>query len=159
LDQACKIKVTNGPSVMQITLYSQCNPVMIVKFMKSILLVEDDEITGYIMQVLLREKLPYYTVAHAPCVKTAFDMLYKASTFPEIIFLDISMPELDGWDFLEYFETHFLVKNPQTKIYIFTSAITGFYSNKLKKFPFVKAAYMKPISIQKLQTILHNEDK
>ena len=63
---------------------------------KKIMVVDDEpDILSYVVQVL---ELNGYEVVKAINGKDCLDKLYKSSTSPDLILLDIMMPGLCGWD-------------------------------------------------------------
>lgn len=64
--------------------------------------------------------------------------------FPDIIFLDINMPFMDGWEFLKALEKY-PFKDDLT-IYMVSSSIDPTEIKKSKKFKTVKRFISKPIS-------------
>ncbi len=74
-------------------------------------------------------------------------------SIPEIIFLDLNMPVMDGWEFLENFIG---IKNKFRKIitlYIVSSSINPVDEERAKKINAVKDYLIKPITIEDLETI------
>jgi len=72
---------------------------------------------------------------------------------PDIILLDINMPVLDGWGFLDEF-----TKIPISKkilIYIITSSIDPADIQKVKHYENVNNYIIKPITADKLKHILN----
>ncbi|MCY2687740.1 response regulator [Salinimicrobium sp. TH3] len=76
-----------------------------------------------------------------------------AVDFPTILFLDVNMPGMSGWEFLDVFqkfEEH--IKN-QFQIFILTSSIEDF-SNEAKLYPFVSGFLSKPLKKDKLKGLV-----
>lgn len=71
---------------------------------------------------------------------------------PEIIFLDLNMPVMDGWEFLD----EFMKINPvkEILIYILTSSVDPEDTIKAKKYEMVSGYIVKPITEVQLKTIL-----
>ncbi|MBW1298886.1 response regulator [Aquimarina litoralis] len=72
---------------------------------------------------------------------------------PEIIFLDLNMPVMDGWQFLEQFCS---IKNKFGKVitlYIVSSSINPVDIHKAKSIKGVKDYLIKPITIEDLEVI------
>ena len=61
---------------------------------KSILLVDDDEIHLSITEISLKDEFDIYMVKSG---KEALEFLGKGHIIPDLIMLDILMPEMDGW--------------------------------------------------------------
>jgi CheY-like chemotaxis protein len=79
-----------------------------------------------------------------------------AYKLPEIIFLDLSMPIMDGWQFLDGFVN---IPSPNAKkiiIYICSSSISPYDVDRAKKISAVKDYIVKPITKDKLIEIIHN---
>ncbi len=72
---------------------------------------------------------------------------------PEVIFLDLNMPVMDGWEFLDQF-TSFPVKN-EVVIYIVSSSINPFDLEKAKTYEKVSNYIIKPINVSDLKKILN----
>ena len=72
--------------------------------------------------------------------------------FPEVIFLDINMPVMDGWNFLENFANQ-VPLHAYTNIYMVTSSIDPADQEKVKKYPAVKVFITKPFSVESLEQI------
>jgi CheY-like chemotaxis protein len=73
-----------------------------------ILLVDDDNDCNYFHTKLLKEMNCTDSIHIAHDGVEAIDFLYSCdrekSVIPDIIFLDINMPRMNGWDFLEAYE-------------------------------------------------------
>ncbi|MFH0874553.1 MAG: response regulator [archaeon] len=66
--------------------------------MPTIMLVDDDEDILYSVEKLLSKKTSY-TIVKANGGKKCLEMVKKQK--PDLILLDIMMPEMDGWDVVE----------------------------------------------------------
>ena len=76
---------------------------------------------------------------------------------PDIILLDINMPVMDGWEFMEEIK---MIKSKISKkiiIYIVSSSIAIEDKNKSKTFADIIGYIPKPISVDDLLTIVANE--
>lgn len=73
---------------------------------------------------------------------------------PDIIMLDIYMPELDGWGFLEEFRkiSHSLGK--RIEIYIISSSGHPKDISRAETFPEVKAYFQKPVTMDVLREMV-----
>ncbi|AXT61954.1 response regulator [Aquimarina sp. AD10] len=72
---------------------------------------------------------------------------------PEIIFLDLNMPIMDGWEFLDNFTK---IKNKLEKtitLYIVSSSINPVDIEKAKSINTVKDYLIKPVTIEDLEAI------
>ena len=76
-----------------------------------------------------------------------------AFNLPDVILLDIQMPRLNGWDFLNQFNQISTKMVKAVKIYILTSAIGKDELAKAKSYPAVHHFFYKPLNLQSLDII------
>ena len=74
---------------------------------------------------------------------------------PELIILDLNMPILDGWGFLDTYEDALMNQFPKTHIIILSSSIDPSERVKAKKYTSVIGFYSKPLTEQALEEIDH----
>lgn len=88
--------------------------------------------------------------------KNALETLEKVilaeGTLPDLILLDLNMPIMDGWEFLDEF-TKIPCKQKIT-IYIITSSIDNEDVKKAKTYSNVSNYILKPVTIAGLKVIL-----
>lgn len=92
--------------------------------LRTILLIDDDIAVNYIHKYVIKKADVVDKVITMMNGQMAIDYLTKddsvESTVPELIFLDINMPGMDGWGFLkEYKEQQ---KRDKTKIIMLTTS-------------------------------------
>ena len=73
---------------------------------------------------------------------------------PDYLFLDINMPFVDGWTFLEDFTTLKSSLAKDISIYMVTSSIDQRDLNRAKSFSEVTDFIIKPISLERFQELL-----
>ncbi len=74
--------------------------------------------------------------------------LNSGEQLPDFIFLDINMPVMNGWDFLE--EVSPLFPDFTTPVYliILSSTVNQADFEKAKRFPIIKEFFTKPITLE-----------
>lgn len=77
----------------------------------------------------------------------------KGEKLPDIIFLDINMPVMNGWDFLVDFIQMPNLNTEKVLVYIVTSSIAQEDLEKAKQFKIVHNYILKPITIEDFKTI------
>jgi putative two-component system response regulator len=75
---------------------------------KKILLIDDDEIQHKIVDNMLSDD---YNLFKAKSGNDALSYLYDGSFVPNLILLDILMPEMDGWEVFNRIKALSLLKN------------------------------------------------
>lgn len=103
-----------------------------MKKIKFIGIVDDDPITVFGIRKMLNTVVECEIVEAYKNGKVAFEALNKKlkenEDIPEVIFLDINMPIMDGWQFLDEFLK--LPIKKRIRINIVTSSIDPFDKNK-----------------------------
>ncbi|MEP2056319.1 MAG: response regulator [Maribacter litoralis] len=85
-------------------------------------------------------------------------LLVENITLPDIIFLDLNMPNRDGWSFLEEFEALPIDKIGHIQIYITSSFISPSFMEKAKKYKLVKDYLVKPLTEDAIKKIIASKE-
>src|SRR5690606_1144689 len=90
--------------------------------------------------------------------KEAFDMFstihIDASELPDVILLDINMPVMDGWEFMESFIELLPTLPKNISVYIASSSIANQDTEKAKLYKEISGYLVKPIDSETLYNIL-----
>ena len=81
-------------------------------------------------------------------------MIKSEEPYPEVIFLDLNMPIMNGWEFLdEFIKLPFTIK---PVVYIVSSSIGDRDIEKAKSYDIVKDFISKPLSFALLEDLFQN---
>lgn len=94
-----------------------------MEFVRSVLLIDDNPSCNFIMSEFIKLADEHIEVHVAESVEQALDQLSFSDQFPEVIYVDLNMPILNGFDFIELFEKEFHNEHPRTKIFMLTSSL------------------------------------
>lgn len=123
-----------------------------------ICIIDDDEIHHFIMKKLLSEVLENqnYPVIFLYNGEEGFKYLKNEDISQKkyLIFLDIDMPIMDGWDFLDAYIEYFKESPDTIHIYIFSSSRDPHDLKKVEEYPFVIDYILKPIDVNTLKEIV-----
>ena len=75
------------------------------------------------------------------------------SEVPAFIFLDLHMPVINGWKFLEIFSEKYASLFPWVKVIIFSSSIDEQELNDLRRYVMVSDFLSTPVNIEKIQRL------
>jgi CheY-like chemotaxis protein len=118
--------------------------------LKTLVLVDDDEIIAYVTKRIIADTNLVNLIKVFPNGKEAINYLRENSAnpdmLPEILFLDLFMPIMDGWHFLDEFTKIKHEINKQIDIYIITSSISQEDIDRAKKINEVSDYIIKPIT-------------
>lgn len=131
---------------------------------KKVLCVDDDTISLTISQLLLKRTgfaMEVDTAIDGSEALEYFEELFSrnedtVTNAPELILLDINMPVMNGWEFLQEYTPRFLEKLPNTKIVILSSTIDPEDFALAKQYPVVVQFISKPLSIENLEELRAN---
>ncbi|MFN5325303.1 MAG: response regulator [Bacteroidota bacterium] len=125
-----------------------------------ILLVDDDDIHNFITENFITDHYPSTDVVSFNNPEIALEHLKESTSHkdpecPDVIFLDINMPEMNGWQFLENFIKLNIDKICGSKIYILSSSMDPADITRSKQFDIVANFISKPLTAEKVEAILH----
>lgn len=114
-----------------------------------ILLVDDDPIFLTLAELAIKKEQESIEIFKAMNGEEAIKFLQSQSV--DIIFLDLNMPVMNGWEFLDAFSQ---VDNSGNQIYILTSSIDPSDQRKADENPFVTSMLEKPLDKEKISKAL-----
>ncbi len=118
-------------------------------------LIDDDPLNTFAIERLIKKLLTGSAVKVFHEAKKALDslVLVKENEFPYVILLDLYMPEMDGWQFLEkYQELRF--DNAISTIYILSSSVDDRDIDFAESHGLIQAFLRKPLGKENLSEIL-----
>ena len=131
---------------------------MVLEKLNSVLCVNDNDITLFILKrTLTRTNFAEKIVEK----KDGLDALnychqlietgqHSLENYPKVIFLDLNMPVLGGWEFLDRFSSEIWPFFKETKIVITSQSIDTQDGIKAKEYPFVIDFLKQAITIEYL---------
>ncbi|MFM9987784.1 two-component system response regulator [Flavobacterium sp.] len=118
-------------------------------------IIDDDKIFIFVLKKLLGKNESFDQVLDFKNGEEVLKILSdKNNILPSIILLDINMPVIDGWQFLEQIEK--LPNKNKLNIFIMSSSIDANDIEKSKSFSTVKDFISKPINNEKLNKLIEN---
>lgn len=120
-----------------------------------IYIIDDDDIFVFVLRKLLQKSKRFDEVINIGNGLEAIDLLVNEfetnKKLPDIIFLDLNMPVLDGWQFLDQVEK--LPFKELLRIYIISSSIDVKEIEKSKTYSTVKSFVSKPLTLEWLNGV------
>ena len=127
-----------------------------VKF-KKVLLIDDNDIDNFINERMITTSNFSEKVIVKNSAEGALDFLRNAATdvdaLPEVIFLDLNMPVMDGFGFLEEFEKLDETVRNHCHVVVLSSSISAEDINRASTNPYVTRYVNKPLSEKYLDAI------
>jgi len=128
----------------------------------SILLVDDDEINNFISIKLIRKALENAEIKACLNGRFAIEELSEIqkddpAKLPDFILLDINMPIMNGWEFLDEYKRLNIDPLGKSKIYIISSSVFSNDISKARSYPLVRNFVSKPLSVEKIREMLASE--
>lgn len=127
----------------------------------TVCLIDDDNIYQFAASRtlettgLIKKIHSFYTGAEA---LTYFKSAVSAppDDFPDIIFLDINMPETDGWEFLEAYEPLAEQLSRRVPLYMVSSSISEADIARSRSIPLIMDYLIKPVGKQQYHQLLES---
>lgn len=124
----------------------------------TILFVDDDPITLMLCKKVISKAAFSNQIITAQNGEEAINLFHTLlnnaeKTVPELIFLDLNMPIMGGWEFLAEFSKPTFEQFHDIKVIVLSSTIDPEDLEKIKEYPMVMDFLPKPISLSMLNKV------
>jgi len=133
---------------------------MSAKKYRTVMLIDDNEIDNLINQKMIEAASVTENIYTHTGAKSAIEFLRNMEkmdvanqVLPDVIFLDIDMPLMDGFQFLEEFEKLGNIAKKKCRIVMLTSSINPQDYSRSKKYENVKLYLNKPLSHESISKL------
>jgi CheY-like chemotaxis protein len=121
----------------------------------SVLLIDDDEINNFISVKLIKKALLNSEITACLNGALAIEKLLEiqntdVAKLPDYILLDINMPIMNGWEFLDEYKRLSIDPLGKCKIYIISSSVFSNDINKARSYQLVNSFISKPLNVDKI---------
>jgi len=119
-----------------------------VKDAVHIVLLDDDPITNKLHHMIITKHNKNRKVV--PFENSNLALEYLRNHQPDLVLLDLNMPEIDGWKFLDLLNEYHI----NVDVVIVSSTINAADSNRAYSYPSVKDFLMKPLTYDKIKHLI-----
>lgn len=122
----------------------------------NLLVIDDDDINIFIIKKIVEKTgLAINMISKAngqQAIDYIKETLAKPEEFPHLMLIDINMPIMNGWEFVEAYQM--LSVQQSVDMYILSSSVYENDIEKTKSYTSVKGFTSKPLSIERLKELV-----
>jgi CheY-like chemotaxis protein len=125
---------------------------------RTVFVIDDSPIDRALTSVIIQKK---QLAENVMCFSSGQDaLLYIAQNrdlplnLPDIIFLDIHMPHMDGFGFLDNYMLQEAANTNKPIVFIVSSSTFETDHNKIKNYPIVRRFILKPLTFDSLDEVM-----
>jgi CheY-like chemotaxis protein len=127
-----------------------------MKELHTILLVDDDPTTNFLHTLIIKKE---NCTVNVICKESAEEALVYLKTeeehaHPELIFLDINMPGMNGWDFLDEYQDIEKAQGVGKVVVMLTTSLDPFDKARAKQIKEISEFRSKPLTCEMLREVL-----
>lgn len=122
--------------------------------LKKVLVIDDDDLSIFLIGMTLEDITFIESHDSVNSGWEALHYLNEKDKAPDLILVDLNMPEMDGYEFIQRFEKDHWKNIPGTQVIVVTSSQRESDRTKSMSFPSVVGFVQKPISEEKIKGIL-----
>ena len=126
--------------------------------MKTIFLIDDDPVFVYLTKKIICSVNGGCEIMEFSDGELAIDHLRTicgdSTSLPDIIFVDLSMPVMDGWEFLNEYDLLRPKLSKPIELFIVSSSISPQEVERSKSYPAVLDFLIKPVAKGKIAEII-----
>ena len=115
-------------------------------------IIDDDDISKYVRQLSVTNVIEFPDSVQP--LKILSDNFESTNELPDIILLDLNMPILNGFQFMEEFKVANEKIKKDIQIYMLTSSLSSEDVDRAKSFPEISEYFIKPITLRNLSRIV-----
>ncbi|MBX2810835.1 MAG: response regulator [Myxococcales bacterium] len=120
----------------------------------NVLLVDDNESDNFFHKQAIEASELVDTVDVATTAHQALTRIRSSPTLPDLILLDIRMPEMDGWAFLNQLQRLRPTTLPAVVLMVAFLPPPTYFENEAM-WPYVRACIKKPITSYSFRELIH----
>jgi len=125
------------------------------KKLNFILLVDDDVEDNYFHKIVINEMNITERIEVALNGVEALNFLKKENqTHPDLIFLDINMPKMNGWEFLQAYKEFKADQKAEVVVVMLSTSINPSDKERAEQFPDIIGFNSKPLTEEIISEIL-----
>ena len=132
---------------------------MVDEHIPSFIVIDDDPVNNFICRKIILMMFAGADIKNFTDSRAGLDYILAAYSTTvsntSILFLDINMPGLNGWEVLELFKDFPEEVKQQISIYMFSSSIAMDDKLRAEQNPLVKGFILKPLTQQQLKELLN----
>ncbi|KQC02653.1 response regulator [Pedobacter sp. Hv1] len=122
----------------------------------NLLVIDDDDINIFIIKKIVEKTGFDIDMVAKSNGQQAIDYLSETitaeKTLPNLVLIDINMPVMNGWEFVEAYQTLGIEQN--VDLYILSSSVYENDIERTKSYSTVKGFISKPLSIERLSELI-----
>jgi len=121
----------------------------------NVVIIDDDSVCN-MLSVRMLKKFVHADFSVFEVAEEALNFITSKKRLPDYIFLDIVMPVMDGWEFLEELKNELGVKEITSNVIILTSSIRKIDESKAVYLDCIESYVNKPLEKEDIEKIFKN---
>jgi two-component system, chemotaxis family, chemotaxis protein CheY len=125
--------------------------------MCKVMMIDDDPMQHWIMQRMLEKmdvlEKPDHVYSGNAAMAQLQQKVENVPDLPNLVLLDLNMPEVDGWDLLDFLDQFSPKAKSKINVYVVSSSVDGKDIDRAGSYSFVRGFISKPVPKDKLRSL------
>lgn len=125
--------------------------------MKKVLIIDDDEINNFLASEVAKDVdviEECHVESNATLALNFLEANKGSETFPDLILVDLNMPQMSGIEFIMQFESNYSILHPNSNIAVLSNSIDKRDQRTAESYKSVREFVKKPITAEILKRLL-----